>query len=118
MQLICFPWAGGSSVLYAPWLKHPGIASAFSSVVCVDYPGRASRSAEEPIGHIDPLVDNILESYTCFNSDAAGDDEIVLFGHSFGAIVAFEVARRLEERGQSPKAVFVSASGKRNNISS
>ena len=37
-------------------------------------------------------------------------EEIVLFGHSFGAMV-FEVARRLEERGRAAKAVFVSASG-------
>ena len=54
-------------------------------------------------------MDSILEHNDCFENDHG--EEIVLFGHSFGAIVAFEVARRLEERGQPPKAVFVSASG-------
>ena len=62
-------------------------------------------------GHIDPLVDDILEHYECFGDN--NTEEIVLFGHSFGAIVVFEVAKRLEERGDKRvKAVFVSASGK------
>ena len=62
-------------------------------------------------GHIDPLVDDILEHYECFGDD--NTEEIVLFGHSFGAIVVFEVAKRLEDRGDKRvKAVFVSASGK------
>ena len=81
----------------------------FSSVVCIDYPGRASQSEEEPIEHIAPLVQSILNKYECFNQ-STNQEPIVLFGHSFGAIVAFEVARHLEERGMQPKAVFVSAS--------
>lgn len=91
MQLVCFPWAGGSSALYAPWLKHSSITSTFSSIICIDYPGRASRSDQEPIGHIEPLVDSILEQNECFAKD--NGEEIVLFGHSFGAIVVFEVVR-------------------------
>ena len=144
MKLVCFPWAGGSSALYAPWLKHPTITHAFSAIICVDYPCRASRMDQEPIGkcnlslslqfiwkhnltvivftshplqnyifagNIDPLVDDILEHYECFGDN--NTEEIVLFGHSFGAIVVFEVAKRLEERGDKRvKAVFVSASGK------
>ena len=111
MKLVCFPWAGGSSALYSSWLDHPGIASAFSSVICIDYPGRASRFDEEPIKHIGPLVDDILDHYTCFNDE--DKEDIVLFGHSFGAIVAFEVALRFEKLDKHPKvkAVFVSASG-------
>ena len=113
--LVCFPWAGGSSTLYAPWLKHPAITSAFHSTICIDYPGRASRSNEEPIGHVSALVDNILDRYDCFDDTTEKEAEIVLFGHSFGAIVAFEVARRLEEEDggrRAAKAVFVSACGK------
>ena len=114
MKLVCFPWAGGSSALYAHWLHHPALTATFNSIICIDYPGRASRSDQNSIGHIDPLVDSILAHNDCF---AKGEEnELVLFGHSFGAIVAFEVARRLEERGRGkkkrcPKAVFVSASG-------
>lgn len=88
-------------------MKHPALTAVFSSIVCVDYPGRASRSDEEPIEQIAPLVENILHQYDCFHQNTK--EPMVLFGHSFGAIVAFEVARRLEEEGRL-KAVFVSAS--------
>jgi len=107
MILVCFPWAAGSSTIYASWHNHPAL-KVFSSIVCVDYPGRASRSDEKPIQSITPLVQSILNHYRCF--DPSNGEPIVLFGHSFGAIVAFEVARHLEERGMQPEAVFVSAS--------
>ena len=110
MQLVCFPWAGGSGTLYAPWLKHELITSTFSSIICIDYPGRASRSDQEPIRHIDPLVESILDQNDCFRT-VSEQEGLVLFGHSFGAIVAFEVTRRLEERGRRPIAIFVSACG-------
>ena len=70
--LICFPWAGGSSALYAPWLKHQSLTSTFDSIICIDYPGRASRHDEEPIGHITPLVDDILERYASYFEDRSG----------------------------------------------
>lgn len=110
MQLVCFPWAGGSGALYAPWLKHELITSTFSSIICIDYPGRASRSDQEPIRHIDPLVESILDQNDCFRIESE-QEGLVLFGHSFGAIVAFEVTCRLEERGRRPIAIFVSACG-------
>lgn len=110
MTLVCLPWAAGSSTIYAPsWTKHPALTSVFSSIICVDYPGRASRWDEESIEHIDPLIHDILNKYECFNR--GNEEPIVLFGHSFGAIVAFELACYLEKSlGMPPKAVFVSAS--------
>jgi len=108
MILVCFPWAAGSSTIFTPWHNNPSLKTVFSSVVCIDYPGRASQSDKEPIDHIHPLVQSILDEYECFSRNK--QEQVVLFGHSFGGIVAFEVARCLEERGMQPKAVFVSAS--------
>ncbi len=108
MKLVCFPWAGGSSALYSPWLKQQRLFSFFLSVHLIDYPGRASRSNEHPISNVKELVETIVEHNRCFHSDDS--EQVVLFGHSFGAIIAFEVAKLLEQRGKPALAIFVSAS--------
>jgi surfactin synthase thioesterase subunit len=56
------------------------------------------------------IEDNVEINFGATSFDPSNGEPIVLFGHSFGAIVAFEVARHLEERGMQPEAVFVSAS--------
>lgn len=107
MRLVCFPWAGGSSAIYAPWLDHPGLLSVFDSIECIDYPGRGKKADEKPIENTQALVESILEGNSCF---CRGEGPIVLFGHSFGATIAFEVAQQLEKRGgPRPHMVLVSA---------
>lgn len=101
-RLLCFPYAGGSASFFLPFsaLHADGV-----DVVAVQYPGRQDRSAEPPIGDIGTLADRIREALT--------DDGIplTLFGHSMGTLVAFEVARRLEDSGRGPVRMF--ASGRR-----
>lgn len=108
MKLICFPWAGSSGALYNPWLTQQRLSSFFQSIHPIDYPGRASRSDEKSISNVEDLVKNIVEQNRCFHSNDS--EAVVLFGHSFGAIIAFQVAKLLQQRGRAPLAVFVSAS--------
>jgi surfactin synthase thioesterase subunit len=73
--------------------------------VCpVQLPGRAERFAEAPFDRAGPLVDAVL--------DAIGDHfagEYALFGHSMGAAVAYELARRLDVGKRTrPAHIFVS----------
>lgn len=102
-RLICFPHAGGSASFYSPLFR---ALPPTVDVAGIQYPGRQDRWHEKPIGDVDELADRIaveLEPWTNL--------PIALFGHSLGATLAFEVARRLERDGTVPVALF--ASGRR-----
>ncbi|WP_431980401.1 thioesterase II family protein [Streptomyces qinglanensis] len=100
-RLICFPHAGGSAGFFFPLLKSlPGTVEAYA----VQYPGRQDRLAEPCLTSVDELVDAACE---VLRQEPAMP--LVLFGHSMGASVAFEVARRRERSGAgSPLGLVVS----------
>lgn len=98
-SLYCFPFAGGSATYYADW------ASRFDGpveLVPIQLPGRGPRMGEPPPTCIHGLADDIAVAI------AAEDTVPLLFGHSMGAILAFEVARRLESLGRPAAHLFVS----------
>ncbi|WAL62952.1 alpha/beta fold hydrolase [Amycolatopsis cynarae] len=102
--LLCFPHAGGSASFFAP------LADALApdvTVLAAQYPGRQDRLAEPCLDAIGPLSDLMYRA-----TRAVPPQPLVLFGHSMGAIVAFEVARRLElDGGPRPVRLIVSARG-------
>ncbi|MFD0140574.1 thioesterase II family protein [Streptomyces sp. NPDC127159] len=100
--LVLFPHAGGSASFYQGF----SLANGFGQTFAVQYPGHGERLNEPLVASIpelaemiEPVLSNTLEH------------PLVLFGHSFGALVAFEVALRLEKQGTPPTALF--ASGRR-----
>jgi len=103
-RVVCLPHAGGSASFWYP--LSAALAGRFD-VLGVQYPGRQDRRAEPPIADLGTLADRITDA---LESSAAADDAtpLVLFGHSMGAILAFEVARRL----RVPPAALI-ASGRR-----
>ncbi|MFG2142259.1 thioesterase II family protein [Streptomyces sp. NPDC048650] len=90
LTLVCFPHAGGSASYFRPLADTLGPAV---EVLSVQYPGRQDRRAEAPITSIPRLADEILTVL-----ESLPRRRLVLFGHSMGACVAFEVARRIEQR--------------------
>ncbi|MCX4098262.1 thioesterase II family protein [Nocardia sp. alder85J] len=100
-RLVCFPHAGGSATAYLPLSR--SLASRVE-VVGVQNPGRQERYAEPRLESIAELADGVLPSIR-----KALDRPTALFGHSMGAVQAFEVVRRLEQEGLSVAALFVSA---------
>jgi surfactin synthase thioesterase subunit len=102
-RLVCLPHAGGSAPFFLP------VAAALSpgvDVVAIQYPGRQDRRAEKPIDDLMVLADNVYDVVR-----RQPELPLTLFGHSLGALVAFEVTRRLEADGQHPVRMF--ASGRR-----
>jgi surfactin synthase thioesterase subunit len=99
-RLVCLPYAGGSAAYFRP------VALALGQsvdVVAVQYPGRQDRRSERPISDMDELADRVHEVL-----GRQPDLPLTLFGHSMGALLAFEVARRREAEGRVPVHVFVS----------
>lgn len=104
-QLVCFPHAGGSASFYFPVSAQ---LSPDAEVFAVQYPGRQDRRKEPGIGDIQALADRIHEALRPLLERPR---RTVLFGHSMGATLAFEVARRIERDGGEVSHLF--ASGRR-----
>jgi medium-chain acyl-[acyl-carrier-protein] hydrolase len=100
VRLFCFPYAGGGSMIYRAWLRDlpPSI-----DAIPARLPGREARLNEVPLKRIEPLADALCEAMRPLL-----DRPFALFGHSMGAKLAFEVARRLSAAGFEPLHLFVS----------
>ncbi|MEV6322967.1 alpha/beta fold hydrolase [Nocardia sp. NPDC051787] len=99
-RLVCFPYAGGSAT-YFHRLMH-ALAPEIDAVA-VQYPGRQERRTETVIDDIGEQADHIASAVIPWI-----DRPTAFFGHSMGAILAFEVAARLEAAGAELIELFVS----------
>jgi surfactin synthase thioesterase subunit len=90
LQLFCFPYAGGGTTAFSGWSKY---LPKEVSLHLLQLPGREMRVNEKPITNfahaINQLADLIVEREPL---------PFVLFGHSFGGIFAFELAKQLYQR--------------------
>jgi len=101
LLLFCFPFAGGSARIFDTW------QNAFPETIAVcpiQYPGRGNRLREQPFVRMQPLVAAIAEELIPFL-----DRPFAFFGHSMGAMISFELARRLRKKhNQLPVHLFLS----------
>jgi medium-chain acyl-[acyl-carrier-protein] hydrolase len=99
--LICLPYAGGSASIYRAW---PGGLDGDVELAAIQLPGRGPRLREAPFTQMVPLLEGLVEAIT-----PLCDVPVALFGHSMGALVAFELARRLrDERRIGPTRLLLS----------
>jgi surfactin synthase thioesterase subunit len=92
--LFCLPHAGGGASAFRPWLDRiPGVA-----VLPLQPPGREGRLREAPFVRMEPLVAELAEVVV----ETAGQRPFGVYGHSLGALVAFELVRELRRRGFGP----------------
>jgi medium-chain acyl-[acyl-carrier-protein] hydrolase len=102
IRLFCFPYAGGGSVIYRQWSKE--FLRSPIEVVLALLPGRESRVREPSGTRIEQYVEPLAREMSPYL-----DKPFAFFGHSMGALIAFELARRLrDERGVEPEHLFIS----------
>jgi medium-chain acyl-[acyl-carrier-protein] hydrolase len=101
LRLFCFPYAGAGASAFRDW---PKFFTPEIEVVPVQLPGRESRIRERALTRIGPLVELLAGDLGDLNTAFA------FFGHSMGALVGYELARKLSYEGKpAPVHVFVSA---------
>lgn len=101
LRLFCFPHAGAGASSFRDWPRH---LPEHVAVCPVQLPGRETRFRETPFTRIEPLVEGLVDALNPFL-----DRSFALYGHSVGALVAFEFARALRSAGlPQPAHLFVS----------
>ncbi|OEJ28001.1 hypothetical protein AR457_29560 [Streptomyces agglomeratus] len=104
VRLVVFHHAGGSASAYFPLTRH---LPPDWDVLLLDLPGRGKRHALPALEDMELIVAAATEDVVPY----ADGPPLALFGHSLGAVVAFETARELEARGAGPGWVGVSGRG-------
>ncbi|WP_103125315.1 thioesterase II family protein [Nostoc cycadae] len=90
LRLFCFPYAGGSSLLFRSWADY---LPPFIEVCAIELPGRGRQIKLPLCNNMDVLVDaiaSIIHPYL--------DKPFAFFGHSMGGLISFELARLLRKK--------------------
>ncbi|WP_330301230.1 thioesterase II family protein [Streptomyces sp. NBC_00503] len=88
-SLMCLPFAGGGAGFYRAWKDLPAHAPR---IVPIQLPGREELFLDEPFRDAIAAAEVLARRV----AERAGSEPVALFGHSLGAVLAYEVARRLE----------------------
>ncbi len=88
-RLFCFPHAGGAASAYFRW------GSFFDAqVTALQLPGREGRMAERPVDDLKQVVEAVAQAIACDEDRRP----FAFFGHSMGALLAYETAREMRRR--------------------
>lgn len=101
IRLLCFPFGGGGASTYLSWARHlkPEI-----EIVPVQLPGRETRLDETSIDKISKLISGMLPALIGYL-----DRPYAMFGHSMGALIAFELSREIRRKNlPGPKLLLLS----------
>lgn len=91
LSLFCFPYAGGAAAVFDSWSSR---LTSDVEVVAMQPPGRAERIKDPPLVSMDSMVAELLGAIGPYLTRP-----FVFFGHSNGALVGFELARRMQLLG-------------------
>ncbi|MFJ2364852.1 thioesterase II family protein [Pseudomonas sp. NPDC087697] len=89
VPLLCFPFAGAGPSVFQPW---KALAGDRFEILPVTLPGRERRFIEPAYRSVKNAIEGSLAQVLEL---LAGRTEVAIFGHSMGAVLAFEMARKL-----------------------
>jgi surfactin synthase thioesterase subunit len=104
LPLLVFPHAGSGASAYRDFSK---VLSTKFQVIVFQYPGRQDRAAEASLDSLAEIAAGAFGEFS--TSEHNRGVPIVTFGHSMGALVAFEFVRLAEARGIDVRHLHVSA---------
>jgi surfactin synthase thioesterase subunit len=104
VPLLVFPHAGAGASAYRAFSK---VLSTKFKVIVFQYPGRQDRAAESLLLSIADIAADAFGEFS--TSDHNRGIPIVAFGHSMGALVAFEFVRLAEANGLDVRQLNVSS---------
>jgi medium-chain acyl-[acyl-carrier-protein] hydrolase len=102
LRLFCFPYAGIGASIFRSWAPEfpPHV-----ELCLIQPPGREGRFTEPAFHDLSAMADSAAQGIAKHLSTP-----FMMFGHSLGALVSFEVVRRLRRQGLPlPLHLFVSA---------
>lgn len=98
VKLLCFPYAGGGVSIYHPWHRQ---LNNHVELNIVQLPGRGTHFSQSPIDDMDTLVAALLPKLS-----GLLQHNYVVYGHSLGSRVAFELVRQAMAKGFPPPLHF------------
>ncbi len=102
LRLFCFPYGGGGASIFKNWQKQ---LPDTIEICPIQLPGREERLEETLFHQFDTLIETLVTTL---------QDELTppfaFFGHSFGSLIGFELARALRRKNMpQPERIFASA---------
>jgi surfactin synthase thioesterase subunit len=100
--LLCLPFAGAGASFYHPWRE---LAADRWRVLPVELPGRERRLLQTPYRSVVEAAKNEIDGIVAELGEGA---RVVLFGHSVGAVLAYELVHLLSTREVQVERLVVS----------
>lgn len=104
LRIFCFPYAGGSASTFLSWkelIEKEGV-----ELVTVQLPGRANRFNEPAFSAMNDLVNDLYPKIKSLM-----DKPYMIFGHSMGGYIGFELLKRVvADGGRIPEHFIASGS--------
>jgi surfactin synthase thioesterase subunit len=105
IAVICLPFAGAGASMFNEWCRYCG---GRVEIVAPQLPGREKRFEDPPYGAVEDAVSDL---FLATRKHLNGRTQVAFFGHSMGAILAYELAQKCSSTaGMTVLHLFVSGS--------
>lgn len=106
IKLFCFPYAGGSSMIFNKWKPY---LNAFPDIelIPVELAGRGTRMEEPLYSELQEAVEDLYQVVI----SKINDSQYAFFGHSLGGLLVYELAQKIRQLNM-PQPVHLFFSGR------